>query len=77
MKFFSYICNRVVLDTGMCEAIKLPMKFFSYICNRVVLDTGMCAIIYNPKMNAVSNKVYISATERGECPSTDKENNET
>ena len=27
MKFFPYICNRVVLDTGMCESINESMAF--------------------------------------------------
>ena len=37
MKFFSYICNRVALDTGMCGKGKLLVRLVflkknSYIC---------------------------------------------
>ena len=42
MKFFSYICNCVALDTGMCVEKKVARKFggfqnSSYICTQFVM----------------------------------------
>ena len=32
MKFFSYICNCVALDIGMCAAC--GMKYYLYLCKQ-------------------------------------------
>ena len=72
MKFFSYICNRVALDTGMCAANKEETGFL--IFNR---NTKSGNAPDTPNALRYATGVWLSQLhyQRGVCPIWKKKKN--